>query len=73
VSAPYPTPHFSTFAVPVTRPIESQKVTTFPETVLLPVTFPDESRYVVEPDDDVDDIPLIRPWDSLEIVEVLMF
>ena len=37
--------------------------------MLLPVTLPDESRYGVEPEDDVDAVPLIRPWESLEVVD----
>jgi hypothetical protein len=61
--------YFFTVAFPVTRPIESLKVTTFPETVLLPLILPDESRYVVEPEHDVDAVPLIRPWASLKVVD----
>ena len=61
--------HFFTFAFPVTLPNESLKVTTFPVTVLLLVNFPAESGYVVEPEDDVDAVPLIRPWASLKVVD----
>ena len=63
------TDHLFTFAVPVIRPCESLKVTTFPETELLPLILPDESRYVVEPEEDVDAVPLIRPWASLKVVD----
>ena len=37
-------PHFFTVAVPVNRPDESLKVILLPETVLVPVILPDESR-----------------------------
>jgi len=43
-------------------------VIVFPETVLLPLILPDESRYVVDPVEDVDAVPLIRPWASLKVV-----
>lgn len=36
--------HFSTVAVPVSRPDASLKVMLVPLTVLVPVIFPDESR-----------------------------
>ncbi len=68
--APYPTPHFFTFAVTATRPIESRDVIVFPKKVLLPVTFPDESRLVAESEDAADAFPLIHPFGYLKVVEV---
>ena len=63
------TDHFLTFAVPVIRPCASLKVIVLPETELVPLILPDESRYVVEPVDEVDAVPLILPWASRKVVD----